>query len=80
MAINPPRTIDGVREALPRDRRDQFMAEVGRTPHTMLPALIDNWRGLAIALSLPDLVETMTAPVDLEHAEDAAAYLDREAS
>ena len=66
MAIDPPRTIDGVREALPEDRRDRFMAEVGHTPHTMLPALIDNRRGMAVALSLPDLVETTTAPVDLE--------------
>ncbi|MEU1627283.1 hypothetical protein ABZ746_18545 [Streptomyces sp. NPDC020096] len=71
MAINPPRTIDGVREALPEDRRDQFMAEVGRTPHTMLPVLVDNWRAMAIALSLPTLVEAMTEPVDLDHAQQA---------
>jgi hypothetical protein len=80
MVINPPRTIDGVREALPEDRRAAFMAEVGRTPHTMLAPLIDNWRAKAILLADPDLVAAMTEDVDPNRAVDATVYVDREAS
>lgn len=76
MAISPPRTIEGVRQALPANRREEFMDTITRAPHTMLPSLLDDWRALAIALSLPDFADAMSEEVDVESAPEAADYVD----
>lgn len=80
MPINPPHTIDGVRQALPAERREKFMATIASAPHTMLPVLVDDWRAMAIALSLPYFEEAMTETVDVETAPDASEYRDQSAA
>jgi hypothetical protein len=41
--VELPATIDGIRAALPEDRREQFDREVGAAPAGDLPRLLAHW-------------------------------------